>query len=121
MNNRLFSGIIVMAAMALLLLATPGHAERGPYYETSYPAHVTKKVVRGFQNLVFSLVEVPKEIIMEWQRTDPATGLWLGTGRGLYMMGRRISFGVYDLVTFGFHLPWDDRIEPEVVLLDRID
>jgi len=117
------STLVAMFLMgAVMTLAAPAaHAERGPYYETSYSAHVTKKLVRGIENVVFCLVEIPKEIILEWQRTDPFTGLWLGGGRGIYMTGRRLFFGVYDIVTFGFRLPWDERIDPELVLLDRID
>lgn len=108
---------------ALLVAIAPGEAraEKGPYWRTSYAAHMSKKLLRGTQNIFFCVVEIPKEIIIEWQRTDPFTGLWFGFGKGLFSMGKRFSFGVYDLMTFGFRLPWDDRIDPEVVLLDRIE
>jgi putative exosortase-associated protein (TIGR04073 family) len=116
--------LVLVAGLALgvWLLATPeARAEKGPYWETSYGAHVSAKLIRGTQNICWAFVEVPNQIILEWQRTDPFTGLWLGFGKGLYHMGRRLTFGVYDLATFPLRLRFDERIDPEVVLLDRID
>jgi len=119
-STRPLAGALVAAAL-IFMAAAPAVAEKGPYWETSYAANLSNKLIRGVVNIFCCPVEIPKEIIVEWQSTDPFTGVWLGFGRGIFSMGKRFTYGIYDVVTCPFPLTWDERIEPELVLLDRIE
>jgi putative exosortase-associated protein (TIGR04073 family) len=111
-------GIIVSAMLA----NSACHADEGPKYETSTAAMRTRKLIRGFGNLVFGFVEIPKNINEQVQLLDPFTGTFTGLYQGTKAAGKRMGVGIYEILTFPAPYPKDYRpiIEPEFVLMDAV-
>jgi putative exosortase-associated protein (TIGR04073 family) len=63
------------------------------------------KFGRGAVNVLTCWTEIPRNVALEWQRTDPASGFFLGVGKGLGYGYTRFVGGVYDMVTFAFPVP----------------
>jgi len=78
------------------------------------------KLGRGVTNVVTCWVEWPRNIAIEWDKTDPVTGFILGTVKGVGWGFARLSTGVYDVVTFPFPVPenYVAMLEPEFVVTD---
>lgn len=78
------------------------------------------KLGRGVVNTLTCWVEIPRQISVEWEKTDPATGLVLGTVKGFGWGFARLATGVYDTVTFPLPVPpgYQPLIEPEFIITD---
>lgn len=78
------------------------------------------KLGRGVTNVVTCWVEVPRNIAIQWECTDPVTGFILGTVKGTGWGVARLATGVFDAVTFPFPVPpgYAPLIEPEFVVTD---
>ena len=76
-----------------------------PLFATDNPGD---KLIRGTVNIVSCVLEVPKQIDIEWKASKNATiGIFAGLFKGMaYGIGRLYS-GVYDLVTFPVNVPKD--------------
>jgi putative exosortase-associated protein (TIGR04073 family) len=113
--------VLILCAVALAVVPT-GFA-RGPYYNESVPARASRKFTRGFLNTVFFWAEIPKEVNRDWQNVDPLTGVFTGTGKGVYKGAQRFGAGVYEMVTFGYDAPakYQPIVYPEAVWEDGVD
>ena len=74
-------------------------------------------------NTVFFWAEVPKEVNRDWQNVDPLTGVFTGTGKGLYKGAQRFGAGIYEMVTFPVDTPanYQPLVYPETVMEDGYD
>jgi hypothetical protein len=54
---------------------------------------------------------------------DPLTGVFTGTGKGVYKGAQRFGAGVYEMVTFGYDAPakYQPIVYPEAVWEDGVD
>ena len=78
------------------------------------------KLGRGIVNVLTGWIEIPKNVAVEWKKTDPFSGVVIGTVKGFgWGWGRTVS-GVYDIVTFPLPVPEDYNplMEPEFILPD---
>ena len=112
----------LLAALAFCSLATEGFA-RGPFYSESCPARSGRKFTRGLCNTMFFWAEVPKEVNRDWQNVDPMTGVFTGTGKGIYKGAQRFGAGIYEIVTFPLDEPanYQPLVYPETVMEDGHD
>lgn len=78
------------------------------------------KLGRGVTNTLTCWVEIPRNIAIEWEKTDPATGFFMGTVIGTGWGFARLATGVFETVTFPFPVPEDYQpmLEPEFVVTD---
>jgi putative exosortase-associated protein (TIGR04073 family) len=63
------------------------------------------KFGRGAVNVLTFWTEIPRNVAIEWQRTDPASGFFLGVGKGIGYGYARFMGGLFDMVTFPFPVP----------------
>lgn len=112
---------ILLAFLVVSLVATC--FARGPFYPESVPARASRKFARGFVNTVFFWAEIPKEVNRDWQNVDPLTGVFTGTGKGLYKGAQRFGTGIYEMVTFPCDKPanYQPIVYPELPLEDGYD
>lgn len=106
------------------LLGLGGEAfARGPFYSESVPARSSRKFTRGLLNTVFFWAEVPKEVNRDWQNVDPLTGVFTGTGKGIYKGAQRFGAGIYEMATFPCDTPanFQPIVYPETVMEDGYD
>ncbi|MCX7717417.1 MAG: exosortase system-associated protein, TIGR04073 family [Candidatus Sumerlaeaceae bacterium] len=111
-----------LLVLAVLSVAVTGFA-RGPFYSESIPARSSRKFTRGLLNTVFFWAEIPKEVNRDWQNVDPLTGVFTGTGKGIYKGAQRFGVGVYEMVTFPLDSPanYQPIVYPETVMEDGVD
>jgi len=71
-------------------------------------------------NVLTGWMEVPKNIAVEWKKTEPFTGTIMGTIKGLGWGVGRTATGVYDIITFPLPIPegYKPLMEPEFILPD---
>lgn len=110
------------AAMIMLLAASAmaGGAQPDIARDESDTGKMFHKLGRGLVNGLTCWVEIPRNIAIEWERTDPVTGIGLGTVKGVGYGFARFATGVYETFTFPFPIPADyaSMIEPEFVITD---
>lgn len=111
------------ALIAFLFVFTSGMAfaeANQVYRDSSDSGHMLHKLGRGLTNTVTCWVEIPRHIAIEWEKTDPFTGLIMGTVKGTGWGFARLATGVYDTVTFPFPIPecYAPLMEPEFVITD---
>lgn len=111
-----------LLVVAVVSAAVSGFA-RGPFYSESVPARASRKFTRGMLNTVFFWTEIPKEVNRDWQNVDPLTGVFTGTGKGIYKGAQRFGVGIYEMVTFPLDSPanYQPIIYPETVMEDGVD
>lgn len=110
-----------LAVLAAASLALPSAASAEDIYrERSDFGKMLHKLGRGVVNVVTCWVEIPRHIASEWERTDPATGLFVGTIKGVGWTFARGITGVYEAVTFPIPVPadYEAMIQPEFVVTD---
>lgn len=104
MKKRICLACTVLAILALAVL--PAAAETGPTKVGPGPEPgMGYKFGRGAVNVLTCWTEIPRNVAIEWQRTDPASGFFLGVGKGLGYGYARLMGGIYDMVTFPFPVP----------------
>lgn len=113
----------MIALACLMALATAGTASAASSdigREQSEVSKMLHKLGRGIVNIFTCWVEVPRQVAKEWERTDPATGVVLGTVKGVGWGFTRLATGVYETFTFPFPVPSDyaPMLEPEFVVTD---
>jgi putative exosortase-associated protein (TIGR04073 family) len=113
---------MVMVVLAFTLMAGTTHAESANeiYRQQSDTQKMLHKLGRGFTNVLTSWVEVPRNVAIEWEKTDPASGFILGMIKGFGWGFSRLVTGVYDVFTFPFPVPrnYEPMMEPEFVVSD---
>lgn len=116
-------GIKVFCLLALVMSLSMGSAfARSADIERdqSDAGKMLHKLGRGITNVLTCWVEIPRNIANEWEQTDPATGLVMGTVKGIGWGFTRLATGVYEAVTFPFPIPqgYGPMMEPEFVVTD---
>ena len=67
-----------------------------------------EKLSRGAANVLSCLLEVPKQIDIEWKASNNAAiGIFTGMFKGLAFGVGRLCSGVYDIITFPANIPKD--------------
>jgi putative exosortase-associated protein (TIGR04073 family) len=76
------------------------------------------KLGRGLLNVLTGWLEVPKSVADTWRKTDPFTGMVIGSVKGVAWTWARTCTGLYDVITFPFPVPKDyiSLIEPESIV-----
>lgn len=103
---KVFLALVLFGSAAGTASAVEGYPER----DETVMNHALHKLGRGVTNIFTFWVEWPHHIAIEWERTDPITGLFLGTAKGVPWSVARLAAGLYD--TFTFPLPYPDGYEP---------
>ncbi|MDP3723680.1 MAG: exosortase system-associated protein, TIGR04073 family [Candidatus Omnitrophota bacterium] len=85
----------VAAGMVLWLWVTPSAWAQDPIH----------KMGRGVVNVLTSWIELPKQIHMGSQETNPISGLGLGLLKGAGLTVLRGGVGVYEVLTFPIPCP----------------
>ncbi|MBN1902687.1 exosortase system-associated protein, TIGR04073 family [Candidatus Sumerlaeota bacterium] len=86
----------------------------------SEPASMMHKLGRGVVNIFTGWIEIPKNIAIEWKKSDPFSGFFIGFFKGLAWTWGRTLCGVYDVITFPLPIPehYAPLMEPEFILPD---
>ena len=113
----------LLGIAALVAAISTTAVARGPFYPETTSAKKSRKFARGFVNTLFFWAEIPKEVNRDWQNVDPLTGVFTGTGKGMYKGAQRFGAGVYEMTTFRKDQPanYQPLVYPEVVLEDGYD
>jgi putative exosortase-associated protein (TIGR04073 family) len=95
----------------------------GPYYDLSTGAQMTRKFVRGVDNVLLGWIEIPKNIIEKTAAVDPLTGTIAGFVDGFAKGVARTGVGFIEVFTFWSKYPgsYSPYIEPEFVLGEYAD
>ena len=83
---------IMLATAAFADIQAPPASDYGP----------TRKLARGFANIVFGVTEIPHQMEVNNGLEGNATGFSLGFVRGAGRMLARLGFGLYEVVLFPF-------------------
>lgn len=119
---------IMLATAAFADIQAPPASDYGP----------TRKLARGFANIVFGVTEIPHQLEVNNGLEGNATGFSLGFVRGTGRMLARLGFGLYEVVLFPFptqkgtyyppyqsDIPWDrsgfSEFPPELGFETRYD
>lgn len=103
-----------VSAQGLELDPDPVTADR------SATGQMMHKLGRGVTNVLTCWVEVPRNVAIAWENTDPVSGTIVGAVKGIGWGFARLATGVYETVTFPFAVPadYEAMIEPEFVVTD---
>ena len=84
----------------------------------SEPASMMHKLGRGVVNFFTGWIEIPKNIAVEWKKSDPFSGFVVGTVKGFGWGWGRTLCGVYDVFTFPLPIPenYAPLMDPEFIL-----
>lgn len=110
-----------LAALATLMVTVPvSAAEFDVEQERSDFSKMLHKLGRGATNVFTCWVEIPRNVANEWEKTDPATGIVMGTIKGFGWGFARLVTGVYEAVTFPIPIPagYEPMLQPEFVVTD---
>ena len=109
----------VLAATLALSAPAPARAD-DVSREGTQSDQIMHKLGRGIVNLLFGFVEIPKCMAKEWKRSDPFTGLIIGSVKGVGWAWTRTMTGAYEILTFPFPVPegYVPMMDPEFVLTD---
>ena len=112
-SASLITLMLVLSAGSALAAFSENDAS-GPQTDSSKMFH---KLGCGVANVVTCWLEIPHQIAVEWQQTDPATGFFVGAVKGVGWVFARFTAGVYETVTFAFPTPpsYQPILEPEFV------
>ena len=92
--------LLVICALAVATLGYPLHT---PVWAQD-PIH---KAGRGLTNVLTGWIELPKQIHMGSQESNPVSGLARGFIKGAGLTLLRLGMGVYEAVTFPISYPKD--------------
>ena len=92
--------VLVLALVAVVLLSTTG---------ILYAKTPSDKLARGVANVLGGdLLEIPKNIDLEWKASNNAViGILVGLVKGVVMGIGRFGSGAWDIVTFPASVPKD--------------
>lgn len=109
---------IMLIALLLVGLFSVGAFADDISREQSTAGKFLHKLGRGITNMLTGWIEIPKNIAVNWEKTDPFTGLIVGSIKGIGWSWTRTVSGLYDVFTFPFPVPENYRplMEPEFVL-----
>lgn len=113
---------IVGATLVLGLLVCVGSVSRAAADDFSRGRKdislMFRKLGRGVMNVLTGWVEIPKNIAVRWEETDPFSAAVWGGIEGIGWGFARTVGGVYEIVSFPFPYPEDYKplIEPEFIL-----
>ena len=113
--------IATLATLAVVLSAGQAFSASTDFdRERSDAGKMMHKLGRGITNILTSWVEIPRNVAMEWERTDPVTGTVIGAVKGFGWGFTRLATGVYETFTFPFPIPkdYDIMMTPEFVVSD---
>lgn len=82
-----------------------------------YAGDPIRKLARGLANSTTGLVELPKEIMRETEKSGEIAGIIVGPLKGTAKAIGRTLVGIYEVATFLIPLPrrYEPVIEPEFV------
>lgn len=113
-----FSSLIILTLVlsAGTAMATSDDTSR----QSSDLNKMLHKAGRGVVNVLTCWVEWPRNVASEWDKTDPVSGIVVGTVKGIGWGFARFATGVYDVVTFPFPVPenYQAMIQPEFIITD---
>ena len=117
---KLIKLMTLIGALAILSATTVAAREVQIYRQQSDVQKMMHKFGRGVTNVLTCWVEWPRNVAIEWEKTDPATGAVLGTVKGVGWTAARLVSGAYEIVSFPFPVPEDyaAMMEPEFVVTD---
>lgn len=109
--------------IALMFVLSAGSAFAGADDSSRQQSDISKmghKLGRGVTNIVTCWLEWPRSVATEWSKTDPVSGLIVGTAKGFAWGFARLASGVYETITFPFPVPpnYATIIEPEFIVTD---
>ena len=84
----------------------------------TYAKTPSDKLSRGIANLPGGLMEIPKNIDLEWKASkNAAVGIFAGTIKGVVMGVARIGSGLWDILTFPAAVPkgYEPLLKPDLV------
>ena len=104
---------MILLGIVLAMMLTISTEATGPLYKTTYPSKVTNKFLRGLLNIPLCVMEIPRSLNENIKTTDYFTGTFVGLGEGVFKSAKRLTYGVYEVVTFpnpewGLLNPWVD-------------
>ena len=111
------SAVVIMVIVLCGLLVSAASADDLSRSRTD-ANKMMHKLGRGIVNVLTGWMEVPKNISVEWKKSDPFSGIVMGTVKGLgWTLGRTMS-GAYDVVTFPLPIPenYEPLMEAELIL-----
>ncbi|MFA6164890.1 MAG: exosortase system-associated protein, TIGR04073 family [Methylobacter sp.] len=105
------------------------HCKKTGSGEQTYGSKIGNKALRGFTNLLLSPMEIPKNVIMTTNESNPFYGIIGGIFKGLMHTAGRMSSGLIDLVFFPLPTkpntdpiyPWDDYFDRDTSYCDIFD
>ena len=84
----------------------------------TYAKTPSDKLSRGIANIPGGLLEIPKNIDLEWKASkNAAVGIFCGIAKGTVMGIARIGSGLWDIVTFPAAVPkgYEPILKPDLV------
>ena len=90
----------LLCSLLTIMLATAAFADIQSAPSSDYGP--TRKLARGFANIVFGVTEIPHQMEVNNGLEGNATGFSLGFVRGTGRMLARLGFGLYEVVLFPF-------------------
>ena len=108
-RKKLERMLMILVLMVFVLILTLPSEATGPLYKTTRASKMTNKFLRGLLNVPLCVMEIPKSLNENIKTTDYFTGTFVGLGEGVFKSAKRLTFGVYEVVTCP---------EPEWGLLD---
>lgn len=120
MKMRKFAGLVAMAMIFAFAGTTARAASEDLDRDSSTIHKMFHKLGRGVTNVLTCWVEIPRTVAREWERTDPVTGIVLGSVEGVGWGFTRFATGAFETFTFPFPIPADyaPMIQPEFVVTD---
>lgn len=110
-------------AVALILFAGVTNAQASsPFADPDRitEGSMSRKFRRGVVNVVTCWAEVPRNVAIETNRTDPASGFFIGGVKGVVFGFGRFATGLYEVFTFPVPAPPEYAVimHPEFVITE---
>ncbi len=95
MKTRVFVSVVLLAMLFCSLSPISQAAVSGP----------VQKLGRGLTHVVIAPAQIPKWMLQTAYETEPFymaswSGVTMGGGKGIYMCGRQMVSGLWDMFTF---------------------
>lgn len=118
MKSWMRIGLLILMASSFAGVASA--TEPYPERDETQIDHIAQKFGRGWVNIFTCWVEIPHSVAIEWTRTDPITGVFVGVPKGFVWGFTRFSSGLYDVFTFPLPMTTDygPVLEPEFIITD---